>query len=107
MKTNVRVTITYRKYGSDTIGTHTVDPYCLKIVGRRWYALVRHIEHKVHYMLCFDRIQIIELTDQPFTLDKDFYTPLLSRGHNIKVMEPQWLVEEINGQIAQMRKLYQ
>lgn len=173
MKSNLRVTITYKKYGSDSITSHTVDPYCLKIVNRRWYALVRHIERKVHYMLCFDRILKVEVTDQPFTMDKDFdaatwfyecygifndpdaplervrirafgqevfylrdlpfhhsqtevasgedwtdfeyhlriskdfYTPLLSRGPNIKVLEPQWLVDEIKGQIGRMGKLYQ
>ena len=28
-------------------------------------------------------------------ISSDFYTPLLSRGPNIKVLQPQWLAEEI------------
>ena len=36
----------------------------------------------------------------------DFYTPLLSRGPNIKVLEPEWLVEEIKVQVAQVGELY-
>ena len=32
-------------------------------------------------------------------ISNDFYTPLLSRGPNIKVLQPQWLAEEIRQQL--------
>ena len=34
----------------------------------------------------------------PEICSSDFYTPLLSRGPNIKVLQPQWLAEEITQQ---------
>lgn len=37
----------------------------------------------------------------------ELYTPLLSRGCNIQVLEPEWLVEEIKGQIETMRARYE
>ncbi|MDD5912085.1 MAG: agmatine deiminase family protein [Bacteroidales bacterium] len=36
-------------------------------------------------------------------ISNDFYTPLLSRGPNIKVMQPQWLAEEIRQQLLKDR----
>lgn len=36
----------------------------------------------------------------------DFYTPLMSRGPLIRVMEPQWLVDEIRSQHEEAARLY-
>ena len=40
-------------------------------------------------------------------ISNDSYTPLLSRGPNIKVLQPQWLVKEIKGQAARVVALYE
>lgn len=172
MKAGKRVTINYRKYGSDEANSRTVDPYCVKLFNRRWYALVKHLQKGTLFMLAFDRIEQLEITDESFTLDKDFdaqtyfsdcygivrnpdsrmeriifraygreafyqrdlpfhhsqreiaaedgysdfeiylrptsdfYTPLLSRGPNIKVLEPQWLADEIKRQLIEAARLY-
>lgn len=37
----------------------------------------------------------------------DFWTPLLSRGAAIKVMQPQWLADEIRGTHIEAAKLYE
>lgn len=41
-----------------------------------------------------------------FRISADFYPALLAKGPNIKVLEPEWLVEEIKGQIACVADLY-
>jgi len=37
----------------------------------------------------------------------DFFTPLLSRGPLIQVMQPQWLADEIRAQHEAAAKLYE
>ena len=39
-------------------------------------------------------------------ISNDFYTPLLSRGPNIKVPQPQWLADEIRQQLLKAAGLY-
>lgn len=40
-------------------------------------------------------------------ISNDFYTPLLSRGPNIKVLQPQWLADEIRQQLLKAAGLYE
>lgn len=49
-----------------------------------------------------------EYTDFEVTLrpTEDFYSPLLSRGPYIKVLEPQWLADEIKNMLSSAAKLY-
>lgn len=173
MKTSRRITVRYRKYGFTEPSEHTVEPYCIKLFQRRWYALVRHITRDSLFTLSFDRIIDIRLTEEHFKIDKDFdaqswfsdcygvfrnqdadlehvviraygreafylrdlpfhysqreigscedwtdfeywlrisndfYTPLLSRGPNIKVLQPQWLADEIRQQLLKAAGLYE
>lgn len=173
MKSGRRIRVQYRRYGSDEISDRFVDPYCIKLFNCRWYGLVKHLQRGSLFVISFDRIQSIELTDQSFEIDQDFdaydffaesygivtnpiakleriviraygsesyylrdlplhssqtefesgegytdfeyrfrisadfYPALLAKGPNIQVLEPQWLVEEIKGQIGRMGKLYQ
>ena len=72
MKTSRRITVTYRKYGFTEPSEHTVEPYCIKLFQRRWYALVRHITRDSLFTLSFDRIIDIWLTEEHFKIDKDF-----------------------------------
>ena len=173
IKTSRRIIVTYRKYGFTEPSEHTIEPYCIKLFQRRWYALVRHITRNSLFTLSFDRIIDIRLTEEHFKIDKDFdaqswfsdcygvfrnqdahlervviraygreafylrdlpfhhsqreiasgedwtdfeywlrisndfYTPLLSRGPNIKVLQPQWLVEDIKQQLLKAAGLYE
>ena len=49
-----------------------------------------------------------EYTDFEVTLrpTEDFYSPLLSRGPYIKVLEPKWLADEIKSMLSSAAKLY-
>ena len=172
MKLNVRISVKYRRYEAEVVKERIVDPYCIKLFNRRWYALVKSLSHDNPYILAFDRIQEISLTEEKFFIDKgfdalswfkdsygilrdtsveiqtiriraygrevfyvrdlplhlsqkeiettdewsdfeinirptnDFFSPLLSRGALIKVLEPRWLADEIKSQHEAAAKLY-
>ena len=90
MKTSVRVSIEYKKYGSQEMKTYTFAPYCVKLFKRRWYVLAQFereaepgeqvVRRKglpkgvIEYfrMFSFDRIQGIQLTDKKFVIDPGF-----------------------------------
>ncbi len=173
MKRSVRIDVAYHKYAAEEDSKMTVEPYCVKLFKRRWYALVKSIKHGHYITLAFDRIKSISLTTDKFTLDEDFdaaawfkecygivrddeeelqtirirafdqevfymrdlplhftqkevettefwsdfeiqirptadfFSPLLSRGPLIQVMEPQWLADEIKRQHEKAAGLYE
>ena len=173
MKRSVRIDVIYHRYAAEDDSTMTVEPYCVKLFKRRWYALVKSIKHGNYFTLAFDRIKSISLTTDKFTLDSDFdaaswfkecygivrddeeelqtirirafgqevfymrdlplhytqkevettedwsdfelqirptadfFSPLLSRGPLIQVMEPQWLADEIKQQHEAAAELYE
>lgn len=172
MKTGRCIHVTYHKYGSEFETEMEVEPYCVKLFNRRWYALVRFKGKDSYFLLSFDRIKSLEVTDEKFTIDEDFdaaswfkdsygivrndefeltdvkirafgrevfymrdlplhhsqeevetaegysdfvvklrptadfFTPILSRGAQIKVLEPQWLADEIKAQHQAAAELY-
>jgi len=173
MKKGVRVSVQYRRYGSDQSSYMKVDPFFVKLHGRRWYALVKFPEPTSYlFTLAFDRIVSLELTDEKYAYDRDFdparwfsdcygivrdeevpvekvvirafdkeanylrdlplhhsqqeifageaytdfalmlrptadfFSPLLARGAAIKIMEPQWLADEIKRQHQAAVELY-
>ncbi len=175
MKGNVRVRIRYRRYGAESSTSDMkLDPYFVKLINKRWYALVKFPEPTAYlFTLAFDRIQTLEVTGEKFEYDKDFdpagwfsdsygivrdpdvpvekvvirafgkeadymrdlplhhsqkelgtedghtdfefnlrptadfFSPLLARGASIKILEPQWLADEIKEQHCSAMKLYE
>ena len=71
MRRSVCIKIRYRRYGRTEDSEWTVEPYCIKLFRRRWYLLSH--TGKGYMVLSFDRITDIALTDEPFTVDPDFY----------------------------------
>lgn len=173
MKSGVRVSVQYRRYGSGQKSNMKLDPHFVKLHGRRWYALVKFPEPESYlFILAFDRIVSLEITDEKYVYDRDFdpagwfrecygivrdpevpvervvvrafgreanylrdlplhhsqkeivttedhsdfemflrptsdfFSPLLARGAAIKIMEPQWLAEEIRKQHLAATELY-
>ena len=174
MKRGVRVRVSYRRYGAEaSTSSMKLDPYFVKLFGRRWYALVKFPEPTSYlFTLAFDRIVSLELTDEKYSYDKDFdpagwfrdcygivrdpevpvekvvirafgkeanymrdlplhhsqkevctedkysdfeltlsptadfFSPLMARGAAIKILEPQWLAEEIKGLLKAAFELY-
>ena len=74
MKRGVRVKVEYRRYGQGYSKTSMkLDPYLVKLFGRRWYALVRLPLPESHlFVLAFDRILSLEVTDESYEYDREF-----------------------------------
>ena len=74
MKQSVRVKVCYQRYGVENSRTTMVlDPYFVKLFNKRWYALVKYPEANAKFfILAFDRILSLEVTDEKYVYDKDF-----------------------------------
>lgn len=84
MRRNRRLMITHRGFGKPEASTFEVEPYCLKVVNRRWYLLARSPYYSernkeqgikpedVYLVYALDRILEIEETGGIFTVNKDF-----------------------------------
>lgn len=73
MKRSVRIQVTYRRYGAEGETRMKVDPYFVKLHKRRWYALVKFPEPASSlFVLSFDRLLSLELTDESFVYPADF-----------------------------------
>lgn len=71
MKQKRLITIQYLKYGADEAKAYRFAPYCIKLYHRRWYVLGR-LENLDYRIFSFDRIKELTITDDAFTLDKEF-----------------------------------
>lgn len=72
MKRSVQIIVRYHRYAAEFETSMQVEPYCIKLFNRRWYALVRSIKKGGFFILSFDRVQGIDLTDEKFKIDEDF-----------------------------------
>ena len=67
------VSIGYQKHQKDSHRqTLTVQPYALKVYGRRWYLLGHVRENNAIRVIALDRILELRLTNQNFSLPKGF-----------------------------------
>lgn len=71
MKRNLRIVVKYHRYAAEYETQMMVEPYCVKLFNRRWYGLVRSLKGSF-FMLAFDRVKGIDLTDEKFIIDEDF-----------------------------------
>lgn len=172
LKANVRIVVTYKRYGAEYETSMEVYPYCVKLANRRWYAVVQGLKKDGYFVLAFDRIKEVKLTESKFVPNDDFdaktyfsevygivrsterelqkvrirafgkeafylkdlplhhsqtvvettdewtdfelelrptdelFSPLLARGPFIKIMEPQWLADQIKAQHLAAACLY-
>ncbi len=72
MKRGLRIDVRYQRYTSEHETTMKVEPYCIKLFKRRWYGVVRSLKNGGCFLLAFDRIKGLELTEEKFVLDQDF-----------------------------------
>lgn len=71
MKGSVRIVVAYHRYGAEYETSMKVEPYLVKLFNRRWYALVRSLKGS-YFILSFDRVKSLELTDEKFAVETDF-----------------------------------
>lgn len=75
MKQSHRVKVVYKRYRSEDISTMLIEPYLVKLFNKRWYTLVKFPEENSPlFILSFDRILSIEVTDEKYKYDTNFDT---------------------------------
>lgn len=72
MRSNNIIKIAHQSFGNQEPTESTVEPYCVKMSGQRWYLLARNIEKDKILLYSLDRIQDIEITKETFHLPSDF-----------------------------------
>lgn len=96
MKRSVRIRVVYRKYGKDETSEMTVDPYFVKLINKRWYGIVKKpMEGGWMFVLAFDRILSLELTDEKFKYPKGFDPVAFFRNSYGIVWDDEIPVEKI------------
>lgn len=71
MKESKRISITYRRYGGHATRTFDLEPYCVKLLGQRWYLLGRFADRGMA-IFSLDRILEIKTSNENFKVDEDF-----------------------------------
>ncbi|MCQ2229796.1 MAG: WYL domain-containing protein [Bacteroidales bacterium] len=71
MKTLNTLAIVYRRYECNEAKTHNIDPYAIKLFGRRWYVVAHSEEHDIA-VYSLDRIESIEVTQHTFEMPDNF-----------------------------------
>lgn len=80
MKRSVKIVINYRRYGNNVPKEFCLEPYCIKLLKKRWYVL-GHVhqnatldreERDYFATFSFDRIQELRITEDKFVIDPDF-----------------------------------
>ena len=69
IRLNRRLHMRYQRFGCE-VSEKTVEPYVLKLWGRRWYLLVFTGHHMATYSL--DRMLSVEMTDETFVMPDTF-----------------------------------
>ena len=64
--------IDYQPFGSP-IATYRFNPYAMKVYRQRWYVLGYLHEHEGLRNISLDRTINMEISDENFTMPKDFY----------------------------------
>lgn len=78
------LSITHQGFGKPEPSTFEIEPYCLKVVKRRWYVVARSPYYSdrnkergikpadVYRVYALDRISDIQDTGKTFKMKKDF-----------------------------------
>lgn len=84
MRRNHVLSITHQGFGQPEANTFEIEPYCLKVVKRRWYVVARSPYYSernkekgikpadVYRVYALDRISDIQDTGKTFKMKKDF-----------------------------------
>ncbi len=72
MKENRVLVVSYQGFENEMVSTFSVEPYCLKMFGRRWYLYAHSIGDDKMRIYGLDRMKRVELTSRRFALPDDF-----------------------------------
>lgn len=71
MKESKRIMIAYRRYASSSVTNFTVEPYCVKLFGQRWYLLGR-LSNRYLTTYSFDRMKSVQVLESKYKMPEDF-----------------------------------
>lgn len=71
MEISAKIELSYHPF-NDNKYTTLFSPYCLKVFKQRWYVLGFSSRHQQIRTFSFDRIEDIALTEEAFSIPKDF-----------------------------------
>ena len=75
MRESKKVRIMHRGFQKSESITIAIEPYCLKVVKRRWYIVARKLTESKNYafrIYALDRIVAATITEESFKYDKRF-----------------------------------
>lgn len=72
MNTGCALEVTYRGFDKKCSATFAVEPYCLRLFGRRWYLLGRSVGENRERLYALDRVEAMAVTADSFTLPDGF-----------------------------------
>ena len=72
MKDNITLALTYKSFSSNKEYSFPICPYCLKMFQKRWYMLALSVNENKLRVYALDRIVNVLLTEEHFTIPKDF-----------------------------------
>jgi hypothetical protein len=72
MKSGTRVEITYQSYRHDRPCTFEIEPCCMKVFKKRWYAVARSPNDGRIRIYGLDRMKEVRSTENKFILPEDF-----------------------------------
>ncbi|MDR2843839.1 MAG: WYL domain-containing protein [Candidatus Symbiothrix sp.] len=72
MRDDRRIKITYQSFQRVYADTFEIEPYCVKIFKKRWYAIARDPYLNKIRIYALDRIQSLEIMDTKFRIQKKF-----------------------------------
>jgi predicted DNA-binding transcriptional regulator YafY len=75
IKKSLRVQFSYSKFQGNDLSERHVEPYALKEVRGRWYAIGRSVGQKDMKSYGLDRVANFEITDNPFKKDASVNLP--------------------------------
>lgn len=104
------ISITYQSFYRDTPSTFPVKPYCVKVFKQRWYLAAASVRFGDVRIYALDRIQDLEITDEKFSLPRDFNAAELFENFYGVVISSEEDPEEVvvkvyNGQADYLRSL--
>ena len=73
IKSCSQMQLVYHKFDeADARPEATINPLCMRLFNRRWYAVVDYVETAQRRVIALDRIEKLTISKQKFTYPKDF-----------------------------------
>lgn len=73
IKTSRQLELVYHRFQEDAPrDKETINPLCVRFFNRKWYAVVDYVSCNQRRIICFDRIEELNPTENKYVYPKDF-----------------------------------